>query len=75
MRANGFLVHWNPFLMILKNDMDFLSEKFYLFGHSAGGGFVHRYLLFKKEAPVLKAVAANPAFVTLPIKTLFILLD
>ena len=48
--------------------LDHLSEKFYLFGHSAGGGFVHRYLLFKKEAPVFKAVAANPAFVTLPDK-------
>tara|TARA_B100000886_G_scaffold340087_1_gene307848 strand:- start:850 stop:1722 length:873 start_codon:yes stop_codon:yes gene_type:complete len=42
------------------------TEKFYLFGHSAGGGFVHRYLLFKPEAPVVKAVAANPAFVTVP---------
>ncbi len=30
------------------------------------GGVVHRYLLFKPKAPVLNAVAANPAFVTLP---------
>ena len=42
------------------------TKRFYLFGHSAGGGFVHRYLLFKPKAPVVKAVAANPAFVTVP---------
>ena len=41
-------------------------KKFYLFGHSAGGGFVHRDLLLKPEAPVVRAVSANPAFVTLP---------
>jgi hypothetical protein len=45
------------------------TKKFHLFGHSAGGGFVHRYMLFMTEAPVVKAVAANPAFVTLPDKT------
>ena len=45
------------------------TEKFHLFGHSAGGGFVHRYMLFMTEVPVVKAVAANPAFVTLPDKT------
>ena len=57
-----------PIFDDFKKRYGFLSKKFYLFGHSAGGGFVHRYLLFKREAPVLKAVAANPAFVTLPDK-------
>lgn len=57
-----------PIFNDFKKRYGFLSKKFYLFGHSAGGGFVHRYLLFKKEAPVFKAVAANPAFVTLPDK-------
>ena len=42
------------------------TDRFHLFGHSAGGGFVHRFLLFKPRAPVVRAVAANPAFVTLP---------
>ena len=42
------------------------TERFHLFGHSAGGGFVHRYMLLMPNAPVVKAVAANPAFVTLP---------
>ena len=44
------------------------TERVYLFGHSAGGGFVHRYMLLMPNAPVVKAVAANPAFVTLPNK-------
>ncbi|MEM8945367.1 MAG: alpha/beta hydrolase [Planctomycetota bacterium] len=41
-------------------------ETYDLYGHSAGGGFVHRYLLFNPRARVGRAVAANPAFVTLP---------
>mgnify|MGYP000051797311 FL=1 len=50
----------------VKENHGFKTEKFHLFGHSAGGGFVHRYMLFMPQAPVVKAVAANPAFVTLP---------
>ena len=53
----------------VKKKHGFQTEKFHLFGHSAGGGFVHRYMLFMPEAPVVKAVAANPAFVTLPNNT------
>ena len=57
-----------PIFLDFKSRYGFRAEKFYLFGHSAGGGFVHRYLLFTPSAPVFKAVAANPAFVTLPDK-------
>ena len=53
----------------VKRQHAFQTEKFHLFGHSAGGGFVHRYMLFVPDAPVEKAVAANPAFVTLPDRT------
>ena len=53
----------------VKNRYGFEANKFYLFGHSAGGGFVHRYMLFMPDAPVEKAVSANPAFVTLPDKS------
>ena len=71
---NGDLVDENIWLFsaieLIFNDFKerygFTSEKFYLFGHSAGGGFVHRYLLFKKGVPIVKAVSANPAFVTVP---------
>ena len=55
-----------PIFNDFKKRYGFTSERFYLFGHSAGAGFVHRYLLFNKGAPVVKAVAANPAFVTVP---------
>ena len=55
-----------PIFNDFKKRYGFTTKKFYLFGHSAGGGFVHRYLLFNPKAPIIKAVAANPAFVTLP---------
>lgn len=55
-----------PLFKDFKKRYNFKIKKFYLFGHSAGGGFVHRYLLFNPKAPVKKAVAANPAFVTIP---------
>src|SRR6478672_10384519 len=34
--------------------------------HSAGGGFVHLFMLMKPKAKVNRAVAANPAFFTMP---------
>ena len=37
-----------------------------MFGHSAGGQFVHRFLLMTPEARVGKAVAANPGNYTYP---------
>lgn len=44
-----------------------LSTKEYdLFGHSAGGQFVHRFMLFYPEHHVRIAIAANPGFYTLP---------
>ena len=41
-----------------------------LYGHSAGGGFVHRFMLMKLDARVDRAVAANPAFYSLPTQEL-----
>ena len=42
------------------------QREFALYGHSAGGGFVHTYMLAKPHAPVSQAVAANAAFFTFP---------
>lgn len=39
-----------------------------LYGHSAGGGFVHAFLLMEPSARVDSAVAANPAFFAFPDK-------
>ncbi|MEM7515699.1 MAG: alpha/beta hydrolase [Planctomycetota bacterium] len=41
-------------------------KRYSLYGHSAGGGFVHRFMLFVPQARVDSAVAANPAFFTIP---------
>jgi dienelactone hydrolase len=41
-------------------------EKYYLYGHSAGGQFVHRFVLFMPKARYARAVAANPGYYTFP---------
>ncbi|MGH3148399.1 MAG: alpha/beta hydrolase [Rubrobacter sp.] len=42
------------------------SERYYLYGHSAGGQFVHRLALFLPEARYATAVAANTGWYTMP---------
>ena len=42
------------------------NKEYDLFGHSAGGQFVHRFMLFYPEHHVRVAIAANPGFYTLP---------
>jgi hypothetical protein len=51
-----------------KEDTGNTSERYDMFGHSAGGQFVHRYLIATPNARVRKAVAANPGSWTLPYK-------
>jgi hypothetical protein len=42
------------------------NSKYYLFGHSAGAQFVHRFVYFKAEARYEQAYAANAGWYTLP---------
>ncbi len=42
------------------------AKEYDLFGHSAGGQFVHRFMLYMPENKVRLAIAANPGFYTLP---------
>jgi len=42
------------------------SETYYLYGHSAGGQFVHRVVLLKPDARIERAVAANAGWYTMP---------
>lgn len=51
----------------VKNETGNLSDRYYLFGHSAGGQFVHRFLLAMPDARVNRAVAANPGSWTFPL--------
>ena len=41
-------------------------QKYSLYGHSAGGGFVNLFMLFMPNAKVNRAVAANAPFYTMP---------
>jgi len=43
------------------------QETFSIYGHSAGGQFVHRYLTFTGGAKVQRAIAANSGWYTLPV--------
>lgn len=45
---------------LFKKETGNKSEHYDMFGHSAGGQFVHRFLLSTPNARVNKAVAANP---------------
>ncbi len=42
------------------------AERYYIYGHSAGGQFVHRLALFLPGARYARAVAANAGYYTLP---------
>ena len=54
----------------VKETNDILNKNYDLFGHSAGGQFVHRMILLMPEARINKAIAANAGFYTLPIEDL-----
>jgi poly(3-hydroxybutyrate) depolymerase len=45
------------------------GKKFYLYGHSAGAQFVHRYVMVTGGARLIRAVAANAGWYSWPSKT------
>lgn len=59
-----------PLFLDFKTRNNLAQDRFYLVGENEGGGFVHRYLLFNPKGPVLKALAINPDFVTVPDKNI-----
>lgn len=50
----------------IKASNGFVHEDYDLFGHSAGGQFVHRMLLLKPDARIGTAIAANAGAYTFP---------
>ena len=42
------------------------ADKFNIYGHSAGGQFVHRFMMLGNTEHVGKAIAANPGWYTFP---------
>lgn len=42
------------------------SPQYWIYGHSAGGQFVHRMTLFKTDARIRRAIAANPGAYAMP---------
>ncbi len=44
------------------------AKKYSIYGHSAGGQFVHRFVLFMPNARYKLAIAANPGWYTMPNK-------
>jgi hypothetical protein len=53
----------------VKNATSDTSPTYFIFGHSAGGQFVHRFALFMPHARYALAIAANPGWYTLPTYT------
>src|SRR5271155_4121645 len=49
-----------------EGQFQFTSKTYYLYGHSAGGQFAHRLVLFMPNARYQRVVAANPGYYTMP---------
>jgi poly(3-hydroxybutyrate) depolymerase len=46
-------------------------DSYELFGHSGGGQFVHRFVMFEPDARFDRAIAANPGWYSVPDETVF----
>lgn len=56
----------NEIYLEVKEGFRITAETYDVWGHSAGGQFVHRTLLFNPNAPIRFAIAANPGWYTTP---------
>lgn len=63
--------HWSfsliePIYEYVIKHMKNESVGYLIYGHSAGSQFVHRFIFFKPDAKIIKAVCANAGWYTLP---------
>ena len=56
----------DPIFDFVVDKMGNKSTAYFIYGHSAGSQFVHRFLFFKPNAKVRKAVCANAGWYTMP---------
>tara|TARA_B100001093_G_C26813831_1_gene1008778 strand:- start:455 stop:1357 length:903 start_codon:yes stop_codon:yes gene_type:complete len=55
-----------PVFDFIKNELNYQYNQYDMFGHSGGAQFVHRYVIFKPNARINRAIAANSGWYTLP---------
>lgn len=55
------------FAMSILEGFDLNDQTFDMWGHSAGGQFTHRTMLFVRDAPIRRGMPANPGWWTLPV--------
>lgn len=55
-----------PLFAYIRKELNGTQAVYDLWGHSAGAQFVHRYMMFKTDAPVRMAVSANAGWYTVP---------
>jgi len=65
-RAQWSFSYLEPIFDAVKTATGNRSERYSIYGHSAGAQFVHRYMYFMPEARVAHAVAANAGWWTMP---------
>jgi hypothetical protein len=51
---------------VVKSAAKLNTPTYHIYGHSAGGQFVHRFVMFMPNARFSQAVAANPGWYTMP---------
>jgi poly(3-hydroxybutyrate) depolymerase len=53
-----------PLFDFIRDDTKSSKSSYFIFGHSAGGQFVHRFVMFKPSARINMAIAANSGWYT-----------
>lgn len=56
----------DPIFDLIRREIGSTRNSYDIYGHSAGAQFVHRLLLFKPDAKVNRAIAANAGWYTVP---------